>query len=198
MYINLSGLNILVTGASRGLGRAISTKLAEAGATIAIHYNKNMNDAESLAQILGNESKAFQADLADSREAVKLLERVLIEMGSIEVLINNAGIAEPASIDMSQEEWDVLWQKTLGVNLHSPAILCKKAIQHFIQKKASGRIIKISSRAAYIGETAEYLAYASSKAGLVALTRSIAKSFGKKGIKAFNVCLLYTSDAADE
>ena len=78
MYINLSGLNILVTGASRGLGKAISTKLAEAGATIAVHYNKNMNDAESLAQILGNESKAFQADLADPGEAVKLFERVVL------------------------------------------------------------------------------------------------------------------------
>ena len=78
-----------MTGASRGLGRAISNKLAEAGATIALHYNKNMNDAESLAQILGNESKAFQADLADPGEAVKLFERVLLEMGSIEVLINN-------------------------------------------------------------------------------------------------------------
>ena len=75
----------------------------------------------------------------------------------------------------------------MTVNLHSPAILCKKAVQHFIQKKASGRIINISSRAAYRGETADYLAYASSKAGLVALTRSIAKSFGKKGVKAFNI-----------
>jgi len=73
MYINLSGLNILVTGASRGLGKAIATKLAEAGATIAVHYNKNMNDAESLAQVMGNESKAFQADLSDSGEAVKLI-----------------------------------------------------------------------------------------------------------------------------
>jgi len=187
MYINLSGLNILVTGASRGLGKAIATKLAEAGATIAVHYNKNMNEAESLAQVLGNESKAFQADLSDPGEAVKLFERVVLELGSIEILINNAGIAEPASIDLVQEEWDVLWQKTMTVNLHSPAILSKKAVQHFIQKKASGRIINISSRAAYRGETADYLAYASSKAGLVALTRSIAKSFGKKGVKAFNI-----------
>ena len=117
-----------------------------------------MNDAESLAQVMGNESKAFQADLSNPGEAVKLFERVVLELGSIEILINNAGIAEPASIDMAQEEWDVLWQKTMTVNLHSPAILCKKAVQHFIQKKASGRIINISSRAAYRGETADYLA----------------------------------------
>ncbi|NQW28491.1 MAG: SDR family oxidoreductase [Flammeovirgaceae bacterium] len=187
MYINLSGLNILVTGASRGIGKAIATKLAEAGATIAVHYHKNINEAENLAQILGNESKAFQADLVDPADAVKLFERVVLELGSIEILINNAGIAEAAPIELAQDDWDQVWNRTIAMNLTSPAILCKKAIEHFIQKKTSGRIINISSRAAYRGETAEYLAYASSKAGLVALTSSIAKSFGKKGIKAFNI-----------
>ena len=187
MYINLSGLNILVTGASRGIGKAIATKLAEAGATIAVHYHKNINEAENLAQILGNESKAFQADLVDPADAVKLFERVVLELGSIEILINNAGIAEAAPIELAQDDWDQVWNRTIAMNLTSPAILCKKAIEHFIQKKTSGLIINISSRAAYRGETAEYLAYASSKAGLVALTSSIAKSFGKKGIKAFNI-----------
>jgi NAD(P)-dependent dehydrogenase (short-subunit alcohol dehydrogenase family) len=187
MYINLSGLNNLVTGSSRGIGKAISTKLAEAGATIAVHYNKNVREAENLAHILGNESKAFQSDLSKIDEAGKLFERVSLEMGSIEILINNAGIAKSIAIDAPEDQWIKNWDETMMVNLDSAAILCKKAIEHFIQRKASGRIINITSRAAYRGETAEYLAYASSKAGLVALTRSIAKSFGKQGIKAFNV-----------
>lgn len=187
MYINLSGLNILVTGASRGIGKAIATKLAEAGATIAVHYNKNVREAENLAHILGNESKAFQADLSEPDDASKLFERVSLEMGSIEILINNAGIAESVDIKAPEEEWTKGWEQTMQVNLTSPAMLCKKAIEHFLARKAAGRIINITSRAAFRGETAEYMAYAASKAGLVSLTRSIARSFGKDGIKAFNV-----------
>jgi len=187
MYINLSGLNILVTGASRGIGKAIATKLAEAGATIAVHYNKNVREAENLAHILGNESKAFQADLSKVDEAGKLFERVTLEMGSIEILINNAGIAKPVELGAPEEAWLANWEETMTVNLTSSALLCKKAIEHFIQRKTSGRIINISSRAAFRGETEDYMAYAASKAGMVSLTRSIARSFGKSGIKAFNI-----------
>lgn len=185
MYINLSGLNILITGASRGIGKALATKLAEAGATIAVHYNKNVRDAENLAHILGNESKAFQADLSKPDEAAKLFERVILEMGSIEILINNAGVAKSAAIDVKDEEWSASWDETMMVNLNSAAILCKKALQHFLERKAAGRIINIASRAAFRGDEAEYIAYAASKAGLVSLTRSIAKSYGKEGVKAF-------------
>lgn len=187
MYINLSGLNILVTGASRGIGKAIATKLAEAGATIGIHYNKNVREAENLAHILGNESKAFQADLSKSGEAGKLFERVSLEMGSIEILINNAGVAVPAPIEASEDEWLAAWDETMMVNLTSAAILCKKAVEHFIKRKSSGRIINISSRAAFRGDQAEYMAYAASKAGLVSLTRSLARAYGKDGVKAFVV-----------
>lgn len=185
MYINLSGLNILVTGASRGIGKAIATKLAEAGATIAVHYNKNVRDAENLAHILGNESKAFQADLSKPDEAAKLFERVALEMGSIEIVINNAGIAKPAAINAKDDVWTAAWDETMMVNLNSAGIICKKAVQHFIERKAAGRIINIASRAAFRGDEAEYMSYAASKAGLVSLTRSIAKSFGKEGVKAF-------------
>lgn len=187
MYINLSGLNILVTGASRGIGKAIATKLAEAGATIAIHYNKNVREAENLAHILGNESKAFQADLSKPGEAGKLFDRVSLEMGSVEILINNAGVAVPSAIDASEEDWLKAWDETMMVNLTSAAVLSKKAVEHFIKRKSSGRIINISSRAAFRGDQAEYMAYAASKAGLVSLTRSIARSFGKQGVKAFVV-----------
>lgn len=185
MYINLSGLNILVTGASRGIGKAIATKLAEAGATIAIHYNKNVREAENLAHVLGNQSKAFQADFSKPDEAGKLFERVSLELGSIEILINNAGVAIPAGIDASEENWLKIWEETMMVNLTSPAVLCKKAVEHFIKRKSSGRIINISSRAAFRGDQAEYMSYAASKAGLVSLTRTIARAYGKDGVKAF-------------
>ncbi len=187
MYINLSGLNILVTGASKGIGKAISTKLAEAGATVAVHYNQNVREAENLAHILGNESKAFQADLSLPDEAGKLFERVSLEMGSIEILINNAAIAKSVDIKAPEEEWIKNWEETMMVNLTSAAVLCKKAIEHFIQRKASGRIVNICSRAAFRGDTQEYMSYAASKAGLISLTSSIARAFGKQGIKAFSV-----------
>jgi len=187
MYINLSGLNILLTGASRGIGKAIATKLAEAGATIAVHYNKNVREAENLAHILGNESRAFQADLSKTDEAGKLFERVILEMGSIEILINNAGVAVSSPMNKPEAEWLKNWEVTMMVNLTSTAILCKKAIEHFIQRKAAGRIINITSRAAYRGDTSDYMAYAASKAGMVSLTSTIARSYGKMGIKAFNV-----------
>ena len=187
MYINLSGLNILVTGASKGIGKAISTKLAEAGATIGVHYNESTNEAESLASIIGNQSRAFQADLSKEGEAAKLFERVSLEMGSLEILINNAAVAIPAKIDLPEKEWSDKWNQTMMVNLNSAAILSKKAIEHFIKRKAAGRIINIASRAAFKGDEEEYIAYAASKAGMISLTHSIARNFGQQGIKAFSI-----------
>lgn len=187
MYINLSGLNILVTGASRGIGKSLATKLAEAGATIAVHYNQNIREAENLAHILGNGSRPFQADLSSMDNVAKLFDRVVLEMGTLEVLINNAGIAQPASLQAKDEEWMKIWDATMAVNLNACGLLSKKFIEHVVSRKSSGRIINMASRAAYRGEEAEYFAYAASKAGLVSLTRSIAKSFGKSGIKAFVV-----------
>ena len=174
MYINLSGLNVLVTGASKGIGKAIASKLAEAGATVAVHYNKNMREAENLAHVLGNESKSFQADLSQPDGAAQLFDRVILEMGSLEILINNAGIAEPANIDAKESEWLAAWNNNIQVNLTSAGVLCKKVIEHFLKRKSAGRIINITSRAA-------------SKAGLVAITKSIARAYGKDGIKAFNI-----------
>ena len=106
-------------------------------------------------------------------------------MGSIEILINNAGVAIPSGIHTGEDEWISSWNETMMVNLTSSAVLCKKAVEHFIKRKAAGRIINISSRAAFRGDEAEYLAYAASKAGLVALSKSLARAFGKDGIKTF-------------
>ena len=187
MYINLSGLNILVTGASKGIGKAIATKLAEAGATIAIHYNKNVREAENLAHVLGNESSVFQADLSTKEGVIKLFEQVSGRYGSIEVLVNNAGLAISSPIDSSDDDWLTAWENTMHVNLTASALLCKKAVNHFLSRKASGRIINITSRAAHRGDTPEYLAYAASKAGMSSLTKTLARAYGKKGVKAFNV-----------
>jgi len=187
MYINLSGLNILVTGASKGIGKAIATKLAEAGATIAIHYNKNVREAENLAHILGNESAVFQADLTTKEGTIQLFEQVVGRFGSIEILINNAGMAVSSPVESSDTDWIDQWESTMNVNLTSSAILCKKVINHFLSRKSAGRIINITSRASHRGETSEYMAYGASKAGMSSLIKTIARAYGKQGIKAFNV-----------
>lgn len=184
MTIDLKGKNILVTGASRGIGKSIAEKLAEAGARVAIHYNTNKAEAEKLAIQAGNGSAAFQANLENKMECRKLFKEVLSSFGHLDVLVNNAGVSLSAPVKASDEEWDSIWERTHRINLDAVGILCREAIGHFSERKA-GRIITLASRASFRGDTPEYLAYASSKAGLVGLSRSIARGYGKLGIKAF-------------
>ena len=187
MYVNLTGLNIILTGATRGIGKALAIKLAHAGATIAIHYNTAEREAHELAEVLGNESKPFCADFSDPREASRLFDQVVQSMGSVDILINNAGAAISSDMTAEDEEWMEVWNTTMNINLNSAAILCKKAIQHFLDRNIEGRIINISSRAAFRGEQPEFIAYGASKSGMVSLTKTIAKSYGKSGIKAFTI-----------
>lgn len=191
MQISLKDKNILLTGASRGIGKAAAEALAESGARIALHYNSNKEKAEALATQIGNQSQAFGADLGSGQGPVQLWEAVMTAFGQIDVLINNAGVAVSSPVDKEDEAWLHDWGHMMMVNLNATAMLCKKAIEHF-QTREGGRIINISSRAAFRGDTAEYMGYAASKGGVVALTRSIARAFGKQGIIAFNVAPGFT------
>ncbi|MEM7548141.1 MAG: SDR family oxidoreductase [Bacteroidota bacterium] len=199
MYINLSGLTALVTGGSRGIGEAIAMALVESGATVAIHYATNTNAAESLVERLGRGTKAFKADLSDPKGAEQLFGKVMEYLGGIDILVNNAGIAIESNVEKDIKSWMDDWGKTMQVNLSSVALLSKLAIDHFTKKEKEGRIINVSSRAAYRGDTVDYMAYAASKGGVVALTKSIARGYGKKGIKAFTVAPGFTrTDMADD
>lgn len=186
MHIDLTGKTILVTGASRGIGRALAEGLAGAGATVAAHFNRSRGDAEALAEALGRESAAFQADLADPAACERLFHSVVDAYGRIDVLVNNAGIALKTPPDAPLDEWNRDWNLTMAVNLRAVEQLCRLAIAHF-QERDGGRIINVASRAAFRGDIPEYMAYAASKGGVVALTRSIARAFGKEGICAFIV-----------
>ena len=198
MVVDLKGKHILVTGASRGIGKSIAKHLAAAGARIALHYNRKQEEAEELASQLGNNCMAFQADLASESEVVDLFSKVLKEFGHLDVLINNAGTSVCSPAESENEEWLVNWNATIAVNLTAAALLCKLAINHFTGRDG-GKIINISSRAAFRGDTSDYLAYAASKGGLVALTRSIARAYGKNGIVAFDVAPGFTkTDMADQ
>jgi NAD(P)-dependent dehydrogenase (short-subunit alcohol dehydrogenase family) len=184
MKIDLSGMSIGVTGASRGIGRSIAEHLANAGARVGIHCHKNRKMADELALKIGNGSQVFSADLSKTDDCCKLFKEMAEAFGRIDCWVNNAGIAVKAPVDLAAGDWLAAWEKTMRVNLTAAAILCQAAIGHFL-KNGVGRIINISSRAAFRGDQTEYLAYAASKGGIVSLTRSIARGFGKAGILAF-------------
>ncbi len=184
MKIDLAGRTVLVTGGSGGIGQAIARSLAEADATVALHYHRNRAGAERIVAQLGRKSRCFQADLSLPGNAFSLFHEALAAFGAVDVLVNNAGVFKSSPIESSEETWLGDWDGTIAVNLTSPAMLCHAAIDHF-KKRGGGRIIHIASRAAFRGETEDYLAYAASKGGLVSLSRSIARSFGRYNITSF-------------
>jgi len=186
MNIDLQGMVALVTGSTRGIGRAVAHSLDQAGARVAIHGHKNISLAQKVSQGFTQPGRAYQADLAQVDECVALMDQVIREFGRLDILVNNAGIAQFVDPDDSVKAWINTWEETMAVNARATVVLCKLAIQQF-QNQGGGRIINIASRAAFRGDTAEYMIYAASKGAVVSLTRSIARAYGKEGVKAFIV-----------
>jgi NAD(P)-dependent dehydrogenase (short-subunit alcohol dehydrogenase family) len=173
----------LVTGASRGIGLAISTTLLTKGFKVtgtsrSGMFPKPLSDHKNftgLAMELGKiDGFNSMGELFEGENAVQ-------------VLINNAGIFKEADLSTDDESWEDVWDQTLQVNLKAPATLSKKAIAAWLNSGSEGTVINITSRAAYRGDTQEYAAYAASKGGLVAFTKSISRDMGKKGITAFSI-----------
>ena len=191
MRIDLTGRSVLVTGGSRGIGAALVRAFAGAGARVAVHYGREAGRAEALAAEVGGGAQAFGAELADAQACAHLWDAVVTRFGRIDVLVNNAGIAISAPLDAELDRWVEDWDRTMAVNLTATAVLCRAAVAHF-RENGGGRIVNIASRAAFRGDQPDYLAYAASKAGQVALTRSIARAFGGDGIKAFVVAPGFT------
>jgi 3-oxoacyl-[acyl-carrier protein] reductase len=191
MHIDISRQSILVTGASRGIGAAIARRLGESGARVAVHYGRGRDAAETLAREIGNGAEAFGAELGISSECLSLWELIEARFGRIDGVVNNAGIALDSPLDAPITQWLTDWDRTMNVNLTATALLSRLAIGHF-QSRGGGRIVNIASRAAFRGDQPSYFAYAASKAGMVALTRSIARGFGKAGVKAFVIAPGFT------
>ena len=182
--IDLTDRIVLITGAAGGIGSATARTLAAAGASLLIH-DVNEERLSRLAADLGDRAVAFTVDLRD-RVAVDGLWRDAVGVhGRIDVLVNNAGIYPPAPLDLDVEAWTGVWDLSLGVNLVAPAILCRAAIRTFSAQDGGGTIINMASRAAFRGEDPEFWHYAAAKAGVVAMTRTIARQYGRDGITAF-------------
>jgi NAD(P)-dependent dehydrogenase (short-subunit alcohol dehydrogenase family) len=168
--------HILVTGGTRGIGAATVTALAARGARIIAH---GRSDAGA---VIG-------ADLAEADAADRLWDNALARLdGRIDVLINNAGVFEDAPVEASADEWRSAWGRTLQINLQAAADLCRRGVLHWREHGTPGRIVNIASRAAYRGDSPAHWHYAASKAGMVGMTKSIARGFAAEEILAFAVC----------
>lgn len=198
MNISLQNQRILVTGASRGIGRAIAQQLSDSGAEVIIHYNTNRAEAESLEKQLKTPGHIEACDLSRPEEVIGFIPRIVEKYGPLTGLVNNAGIALSAPDNLPSDQWTQIWEKTMAVNSTAVGILSKEFIDQ-AKPHQSGRIVMISSRAAFRGDTTDYLAYAASKGALVSLMRSIARHYGKQGIKAFLIAPGFTrTDMANE
>ncbi len=179
----LSGMNVLVTGASGGIGAAIVESLAREGARPIIHYGSNERQARQLLDGIGGEGWIVQADLANPSGPTALWTKAIEVAGRIHALIGNAGIRTEITIDADLDAWQKVWAREFQVNLFATVDLSRLAIRHFRQQ-GGGKIITIASRAAQRGYVADAMPYGASKAALINLTKSIARSYGGDGIVA--------------
>lgn len=170
----------LVTGSSRGLGRAMVLKLAQVGFDVAVHYGRNEAEAQKVAaeaESCGVRAEVFGADLGTPANAGKLVEEVIARMGRLDVLVNNAGITrDTLAIRMKDEDWDAVLQ----TNLTSAFTASRAAIKHMMRARA-GRIVNVASVVGLTGNPGQ-ANYVASKAGLIGLTRALAKEYGGRGI----------------
>lgn len=179
--MELEGKVAVVTGASRGIGRAIAEELAGQGAKVVINYNANeAAAAEVVAGIaaLGGQAMAVQADVSDFAAAESLIKTATDSFGPVDILVNNAGTTRDMLLMMMKEEdWDVV----LATNLKSVYNCCKAVARPMVRRKQGGRIINISSVAGVVGQAGQ-TNYAASKAGMIGFSKSLAKELGSRQI----------------
>jgi NAD(P)-dependent dehydrogenase (short-subunit alcohol dehydrogenase family) len=171
-------VHILLTGSSRGIGAAIAEALG----------------SRDDVRLIGHGTKSgIAADFTDPAAPQALWRAALDALdGRIDVLINNAGIFDASPLDQPHDAWVADWQRTMRVNLTASAELCRLAVRHWQERPAAGRIINIASRAAYRGDSPAHWHYAASKAGMVAMTKTIARGYAAENILAFAICPGFT------
>ncbi len=172
-FCSLEGKNALVTGASRGIGKAIAVELARAGASVVLSYRTGADEAAALADEIG--ARAVQADVSDAESAGALVE----EAGDVDVLVNNAGVTRDGLlVRMSDEDW----RTVIDTNLASCFYTCRAAVRGMM-KKRSGSIVNISSIVGLHGNWGQ-TNYAASKAGIIGFTKALARELGSRNVRA--------------
>jgi 3-oxoacyl-[acyl-carrier protein] reductase len=178
MKIDLSGKNAVVTGSTRGIGRAIAGALSESGARVAV-VGRDAARAQEAAAQLGGDARGYACDVADSASVVALIEAVEKDFGSVDILVNNAGLTRDNILfRIKDDDWDAV----LDANLRG-AFVAIRAAARGMMKKRWGRIINIASVVGLVGNKGQ-ANYAASKAGLIGLTKSVAKELASRNILA--------------
>lgn len=173
-------MNILITGASRGIGAAAYALLKKNGHKVVGHSTKGSDTL-------------IAGDLTKPGAPRDVWDTALDELGgTIDVLVNNAGIYEAIADNAPDDEWHAAWHRTLTINLQAAADLCRLAVSHFLDRGEEGRIINITSRAAFRGDSPQHWHYAASKAALVGMTRTIARGYAGEGILCFGIAPGFT------
>ena len=177
---DIDGRFALVTGASKGIGRAVALRLGEMGVNVAVNYNNSADEAESAVALLremGVESFAVQADVSERESAVKMVEEVSERFGGVDILVNNAGIiSDSLLVRMSDEAWD----SVIATNLNGMFYCARAALRQMLRNRW-GRVINIGSVVGIRGNIGQ-TNYSASKAGMIGFTKSLAKEVAKRGI----------------
>jgi 3-oxoacyl-[acyl-carrier protein] reductase len=172
-FASLEGKTALVTGASRGIGRAIAVELARAGASVVVGFRSGKDEAEALAAEIG--ARAVQADVSSAEDAARLVE----EAGDVDVLVNNAGLTRDGLLArMSDDDW----RTVIETNLSSVFYTCRAVCRPMMRKRA-GSIVNVSSIVGVHGNWGQ-TNYAASKAGIIGFTKSLARELGSRGVRA--------------
>ncbi len=186
MELDLKDKVALVTGGSRGLGRAICLAFAAEGARVAVNFVRT-NPAELIAEIrrrFGVAAMAVRGDVSKAREVARLFDRAEEELGPMDILVNNAGVWPMAMVkDMTEADWE----RTVAVNLTAAFLTCREAVRRWLKNGRPGRIVNITSQAAYHGTTTGHAHYAAAKAGLANFTISLAREVAPHGIRVNSV-----------
>jgi 3-oxoacyl-[acyl-carrier protein] reductase len=180
--LSFSGKTVLVTGGSRGIGKAIANAFAARGARVAFTFHRNAETArQTVRDLPGKGHMALKADICDPDAVKELVEALIKELDRIDILVNNAGIYTEHAIDeTSYDKWKSVWRETIDTNLIGPANLIHQLAPYMIAQ-GGGHIVNISSRGAFRGEP-RHSAYGASKAALNAMSQSLAQALGPYGI----------------
>jgi NAD(P)-dependent dehydrogenase (short-subunit alcohol dehydrogenase family) len=187
-FIDLSGKTVLVTGGSRGIGDGIVRALAREGANVILNYTSSRERAEAISDELGRERcLPVQAELSRWQDLDRLWAEAEAWKGRIDVLVNNAAVRQPISMDAPSEEWDEHWIYALRVNLVATAHLSRLAIKHF-KASGGGIILGITARIAVRGDRPDFFHDGASKGGMNSLLRGIARFYAKDNILTYLIC----------